>query len=174
MNHLQRQNLLMEAGAELSPCRRYRYTLTRRWDARLPNLLYVLLNPSRGDELLDDATITRCIERARRLGYGGMMIVNLFAWRAEQPIELRRIEDPVGPGNDAAILRAAQACDAVICGWGAHADAVQPGRARQVLLVLASLGLQPQALAVNKDGSPQHPLYVDYEARPRPLPVPEA
>ena len=70
----------MQAGAEFSPCRRYRLTLRRRWDSA-PQVLFGLLNPSTADESRDDPTVRRCIGLARSWGYGALAIGNLFAFR---------------------------------------------------------------------------------------------
>jgi hypothetical protein len=75
--------------------------------------------------------------------------------------------DIVGPDNDAAIIAAAKRSKLVICGWG------KPGRLLQrdaaVLQLLRDAGVVPHALAINKDGTPKHPLYVGYTTKPRPL-----
>ena len=61
-----------------SPCRTYRYALTRRWDDG-PGLGIVMLNPSTADAFRNDPTVERCERRARALGYGAFQVVNLFA-----------------------------------------------------------------------------------------------
>lgn len=53
----------MKRTAILSPCGRYRYSLTRQWreaeGARLA--IFILLNPSTADTEQDDATIRRSV-----------------------------------------------------------------------------------------------------------------
>ena len=53
--------------AVLSTGQTRRYLLTRRWDDR-PLMAWVMLNPSTADARTDDATITRCVRRARDIG----------------------------------------------------------------------------------------------------------
>ena len=144
----------MRASATLSPCGRYRYVLERRW-APGGRLLVVLLNPSFADASLGDATLSRCILRARRLGFGALRVVNLFALRSPDPGALRRAADPVGPGNDAAILGALRGAGAVLCGWGNHG--LLQGRAAQVRGLLQ--GRQLWHLGLSARGQPRHPLY---------------
>jgi len=82
-------------SAVLSDCGTYRYSLTRRWSPG-PLLGWVMLNPSRADALVDDPTIRRCVGFARRWGFAGIVVRNLYALRATDPRELSRHPAPVG------------------------------------------------------------------------------
>lgn len=132
----------------------YRYTLRRSWDTQLPVVLFVGLNPSTADETHDDPTIRRCMGFARRWGYGGLIVVNLFAFRATNPRALRGANDPVGPENDAWILRGQAEAERVVTAWGN--GGTFRGRAEEVLPRLR----EPYALGINQSGQPVHPLYV--------------
>ena len=77
-----------------------------------------MLNPSLADETVNDATINRCIERARRMEYGGIVVANLFAFRSTNPLEMVKAHFPIGQDNDVHILNTARKADTVICGWG--------------------------------------------------------
>jgi hypothetical protein len=68
----------------------YRYKLTRVWDAALSTLTFVLLNPSTADAVQVDPTLRRCMAFARREGYGGLDVVNLYAFRTKDPKVLMR------------------------------------------------------------------------------------
>jgi hypothetical protein len=57
---------------------------------------FVLLNPSTADETREDPTVRRCIGFARSLGYGALEVVNLYAYVATDPAELRRAGYPWG------------------------------------------------------------------------------
>jgi nucleoid DNA-binding protein len=100
-----------ETGARFSIDRRYRYALWRVWDHDENLYNFLLLNPSSADEATNDPTIERCERRARRWGFGGLIVTNLFALCATDPAGLHRIADPIGPENDAAILETAQGCN---------------------------------------------------------------
>src|SRR4051812_31185099 len=65
-------------GAIFSPCRRWRYRLWRRWDPFKPYANFLMLNPSTADELTLDPTCTRCVNYCRDLGYGALIVTNLF------------------------------------------------------------------------------------------------
>lgn len=163
-------SLLSDFGAVFSPCRRFRYRLWRIWDESRPLALYVLLNPSTANEIDPDPTVTRCMRRAALRGYGGIIVVNLYAWVSTYPSALATVDDPVGPENDFHILEAAKraANNAVICGWGTK---LPRGSQRdiEVTRLLRSAGIVPMCLFVTKDGFPKHPLCVGYDVEPIPF-----
>ena len=157
--------------AVYSSCEAYRYRLDRRWGAA-PPLVWIMLNPSTATEAANDPTIARCETRARMQGFGGLRIVNLFAFRATAPAELKRSADPVGPQNDAHLLAA---CDlgpssggVIVAGWGVHGT--HRDRAAQVSRLLRDSGVQIHTLGLTRHGHPRHPLYVAYATTPRPWP----
>ena len=157
-------NLFGSFGATFSACGRYRFSLWRIWDARLQPAMFIMLNPSTADESENDPTVERCQRRAQAMGYGGLRVGNIFAYRSTDPNALYKIEDPVGQGNDEAIIEAAHDAGIVICGWGEHGNHLKRGE--QVTALLRAHGIQPYVLAVNLDGTPRHPLYVSYDVLP--------
>lgn len=144
--------------------RGYRYEWRRGWDPRLPEVLFVLLNPSTADAEFDDPTTRRCQAFARELGFGSITVVNLFALRATDPRDLLRARDPVGPGNDAAILGAAARAARIVAGWGNGGSHL--GRDRQVLTFLRSRA-PLECFGLTARGAPRHPLYLAARSRPR-------
>lgn len=157
------------SAATFSPCRRYRYTLSRTWDPTRPALVFCMLNPSTADETQNDPTVERCQRRAVRMGFGGVVVLNIFALRSTDPAALYVTDDPVGPGNDEAILDVARRAPLVVCSWGTHGNL--NGRGRAVHSRLADEGVDLRALAINKDGTPKHPLYVANAAQLHPYPA---
>lgn len=151
-------DLFLERDAVLSDCGRYRYLLRRSWDHTKPRALFVMLNPSTADAEIDDATIRSCIRLSRGMNYGSFEVVNLFAWRATDPAELVKADDPVGPNNDGVIDAAIGRCDSVICAWGAHQMASSRGRA--VWGAIRSRRPAAFCLGTTKAGMPKHPLYI--------------
>ena len=138
-------------GALFSPCRRYRYLLWRRWSSA-PPLVFVCLNPSTADEQNNDPTNRRTIGFARALGFGGMVMANLYAYRATQPKDLFRAMDPVGADNDQILAALGNAGLTLVAGWGNHGH--RPERLAQIR------SLSFSALRVNGTGAPAHPLYL--------------
>lgn len=153
------------AGAVFSGCRRWRYLLWRRWDEAKPVANFLMLNPSTADEVKLDPTCSRARDYAERWGYGALIVTNVFAFRSTNPNKLRTVEDPVGPGNDAAIARAAKEASLVVCAWGNHgAFQERSSRVRELLK-----GVNLHALRVNANGEPAHPLYLPASLRPQRL-----
>jgi hypothetical protein len=144
----------MQRAAEISPCGRYRYALTRRW-SHGPTVGWVMLNPSTADSLVDDPTSRRCISFVKAWGYGGLVVANLYAFRATKPADLWKAADPIGPDNDGHLQHVAAGCDRIVAAWGAHA------RPDRIAAVLALPGMDRlAALALTNGGQPRHPLYL--------------
>jgi hypothetical protein len=152
--------------AVFSPCRLYRYTLWRRWSTvgEPDKFLQVIgLNPSTADETQDDPTIRRCIDFAKRWGYGALCMTNLFAWRDTLPENMKKAADPVGEENDRWLAAVAGAAGMTLAAWGKHGSHL--GRAKKVLAMLP----QVHYLKLNGDGSPGHPLYIKGDTLPKPF-----
>lgn len=149
--------------AYFSPCRTWRYSLTRELAPQTGEgtIAFIGLNPSTADESRDDPTIRRCIGFARRWGFARLVVLNLFAFRATRPTALLAADDPVGPENDSTITGVLGSADLVVCAWGAFPNG---GRSADVLELVAA----PHCLGVTKKGSPRHPLYARASAGPLP------
>ncbi len=143
-----------DSGAQFSDCRKWRYLLWRRWDPSGPVANFLMLNPSTADEIKLDPTCARARTYAEAWGYGALIVTNVFAWRSTDPQALKRVKDPVGAGNDAAILRAAKESDLVVCAWGNHGL----GRSLHIRKLLSGIPLH--VLKVTGTGEPGHPLYL--------------
>ena len=164
-------------SAVLAPCRRYRYRLDR--NIQLFGTITVgfcLHNPSTADEVADDPTVRRCIAFAEALDAKRLVIVNAWAGRATDPVELWKLADPVGPENDEHIADAADEVAAsggfIIAGWGRpKPPAAHAAAAAERLLAVEELITEAtctiRALGVNNDRSPKHPLYIPSHERPR-------
>jgi hypothetical protein len=161
---------LFDAGytAQLSPCGRYRYTLTRAWPGGLVArvCLFVMLNPSTADAHVDDPTIRKCVAFASHWGFSVLEVCNLFAWRAREPTRLIGVADPVGPENDAHTIRALSRAHRVVVAWGAHQKVrglIVP-RERVVEPIIRAAArvreMDVGCLGQNADGSPKHPLFL--------------
>ncbi len=153
----------MKNTARLSRCRTYRYALWRTWDDTRGRVLFVGLNPSTADETSDDPTLRRCMNFARDWGYGGVCMANLFAYRATDPGELRRVKDPIGPRNNRWLRQLADEASLVVAAWGN--DGVYLDRSSKVRGLLPGM----RCLNLNRSGEPAHPLYQRADRVPLPL-----
>ena len=144
-----------------SQCDQYRYGLSRVWDNAKPSLLFIMLNPSTADEHRNDPTVARCETRARAMGFGGVMVANLFAYRATRPEDLKQAFAPCGDANDAVLDHWLHVAGMTVAAWGVHGGHEGRGRelARRITEPLYHLGL-------TKDGHPRHPLYVSFATAP--------
>lgn len=146
------------SGAIISPCSRYRYWLHRRWVGGAGFMRFIMLNPSTADASIDDPTIRRCIGFANDLGFAGIIVVNLHAYRASTPIALQGKKDPDGPENREWLQRAFSVTgdNHVVAAWGTN---VHP-RNRATRLWIKSIVRPIYCLGVTKGGHPRHPLYI--------------
>jgi hypothetical protein len=132
-------------------------------------MTFIMLNPSTADAEQDDATIRRCIGFARRHNCSELIVVNLFAYRATNPRELYKAHDPVGPDNMEHVLRALEDTyksedpGYVVCAWGAHGKLMDQDET--VLGWIEGEDFPAYCLAINKDGTPKHPLYMPADAQ---------
>lgn len=94
-------------------------------------------------------------------GYGGVVMANLFAYRATQPSELKLAMKPVGPRNNRWLRDLAAEADLVIAAWGN--DGVFLNRASAVRKMIPEL----HCLKINASGEPAHPLYIPATQKPR-------
>lgn len=161
-------DLFGHSSAEFSPDRIYRYALYRSWDIYKPTVMFIGLNPSTADEVLDDPTVRRCRRFAINWGYGKMFMANLFALRATNPKTMMSHDTLISPKsdlrlNDIWIQRMAKKSDLVIAAWGNHGRYMD--RDKAVLSFLSDV----MCLGITKGGAPKHPLYLKADTRPRRL-----
>ena len=150
----------IETGAQFSRCEYYRYSLWRFWEKDKGYVAFVCLNPSTADKIVDDPTIRRCVGYARDWGFGGMIMVNLFAYRSRNPTRLYIVEDPIGPDNRFHLQAVSKKAAITIAGWGIH------GAYRDRDLEVMKLLKDPYCLSITKHGHPAHPLYLRKDLKP--------
>ncbi|WP_263418699.1 DUF1643 domain-containing protein [Terriglobus albidus] len=163
-------SLFVKRDATFSPCRRYRYTLTIVWDDSKPLAAFIGLNPSTADEVQDDPTIRRCRDFAALWGCGGMVMLNLFAFRATDPNVMKAEREPIGEGNTLVeLVTKFGVTGPLVAAWGKHGRHLDRGA--QVKTLFSLTGRDLQCLGLNKDGSPKHPLYLAKVTKLQPLEV---
>ena len=151
----------MQGTAKFCSKRKYRYLLTRSWNRDLPVVCFVMLNPSQADQNHNDNTIRRCIGFAQSWGYGGLEVVNLFAFMTPYPDVLLQANDPVGKDNERHLRAAIKRNNDVVLAWG------NLGKLKDRLNYDLGFLNEAYCLKVNKTGDPCHPLYLPKTLKPK-------
>jgi hypothetical protein len=149
-------------GAIFSEEKDHRFALWRTWDRELPSILFIGLNPSRGNQFYNDPTLTRCINFSKSWGYGTMFFGNLFSnvepdsdmMRAISMHESRIDEVTTNLWLDQMLSMT----DEVVCAWGSW-DFIER-RKKAVIGMISNWFESPKCFGKNKDGNPKHPLYL--------------
>lgn len=145
----------------------YRYSLIHKWSGAPDNkLVFLMLNPSTADAFKADPTVAACMVWAQMWGFGELEVVNIFAYRATDPKNMKKAEDPIGPLNNAFVKEAAASASLIVAAWGAHGDHL--GRGREVATKLLR-EMKLTCLAINEGGHPKHPLYIKRKTKPKPF-----
>jgi len=153
----------------------YRYTLRRtltdaaKAGATVRTVVWVMLNPSTADDLVDDPTIRKVMHLSREHGYDELVVVNLFAARSTQPKHLLKMANPRGPENPAYIEAAIDRAEAVVFAFGSFTkfDKIPGGRdwGREVWRKALETHGQVLCCGINGDGSPKHPCYLPNDTK---------
>ena len=121
-----------------------------------------MLNPSTACGVTNDLTTIRCINFAKKWGYGGISIGNIYPFRAKRPKDLRKWLKNSGDlydfneceFNQAHVDQMAACADLVVCAWGCN----HPGTPDWIKDIYTKDG-SLNYLELCKDGkTPKHPL----------------
>ncbi len=152
-----------------SPCERYRYTLFREVNPEGRGLTaFICLNPSTADATKDDPTVRRCMRFARDWGSRYFCMLNVFAFRATDPRDMKAQHDPFGKDNWHHVQRIARMADRVIAAWGVHGDWMNGDGIIRAAMVghmgssyeKGQSDIALKCLGKTKAGHPKHPLYI--------------
>lgn len=191
---------ILHRWADLSDCGRYRWQLGRAWTETPERwALWIMLNPSTADAETDDATIrdiclrtwnwtqpwaartyaldTTAADARFTCNVHGVLVANLYAWRATDPLLMWRAktqggEDIIGAETDEHLQQLVDDADVVVCAWGngPHvmlAATAHAARALRVYRMVVNAGKTPYMLNLCKSGHPRHPLYWAADAQPK-------
>ena len=143
-----------ESGARFSRCGNYRYALWRIWNPAKKTVMFVGLNPSKADATDDDPTIRKVMAYAKHWDFGGVYMVNCFPKVETDPEQLSDFNET--ERNDKWIVEIASKCEEVIFAWGDSKKVKAEGRDTALENMLPNAKI----LRANKNGSPNHPLYL--------------
>ena len=146
----------MRKSAIISKDGQHRYSLGRIWDEGLPQVLFIMLNPSTADAEKEDPTIRRCLRYAESWGYGGLWVGNLFSYRTAYPKMLSG-KDNLTQLNLEHLEQMSQCTSQTICAWG---------NGRGWPTYITDHFAELHYLDLSKNGTPKHPLYLKGSLRP--------
>ncbi len=162
---------LLDEGAVFSVDRAYRYRLWRTWGDATKRCVFIGLNPSKADEHDDDMTLTKCMGFARRWGFGGVDMMNLFALVSTDPMGLARVADPVGgPAASEHLREVLQTATRIVFAWGSVRRELREtvdARVLEVRPMAQIYGRKAEWCCLGKtaDGSPRHPSRIGYDTK---------
>jgi hypothetical protein len=152
-------------SAVISHCGLYRYILKRDFFRPGPVAAVFMVNPSTADASANDATIRKLLGFGARLGWHGLIVANVCAYRATDVRELGGVPDPVGPDNERYIRETMRDADLHIAAWGPVAKLPRELREewRMIDVLAKDEGYDLQCWGTAKDGHPRHPLMLAYD-----------
>jgi len=149
--------------AVFSPCRTYRYVLSRRWQQGTKPTVFLMMNPSKADAVNNDMTISKCIGFARKWDASGIIVVNAFAYIATSPDDIvaayRLGIDIVGKDNSKYISAAIASTDRVVVACGSHQILTI---ALPTIMAMIPSTVQLSCLGFTRGGHPRHPSRLSY------------
>ncbi len=146
----------MIKSAVFSPCSKYRYLLSRDWDENGKIAMCIGLNPSNANSDKNDPTINILIRTLTKLGFGGLRMVNLYAYVSSKPKALFEISDPQGM-NDAWLQTTAYGCQEIIFCWGSFKNIEH--RAKKIKEMFPSA----KCFGKNFNKTPLHPMAIMWQ-----------
>ena len=134
--------------------------LSREWDVKKHQIIFIGLNPSTADERIDDPTIRRCRGFAESWGYGKMYMLNLFAYRSTDPRNLKNCFWPMGEYNLSFLKKYIGKYKTIAC-YGNGGNYLN--RHKEFLKEYRD---NLYAIKILKNGMPSHPLYLKKNLQP--------
>ena len=153
MDSIIKKNILRKARFSID--KKHRYRLSRHWDLNKPQLLYIMLNPSIGNEAVDDPTIRRLLSFTRKFDYGGFFVGNLFTYITPNP---KTLDTSIGLTNKNLniLTNLVSKVDKVVYAWGNYIE--EPNELKTFIS-------NPMCFGKNINGTPKHPLYLPSDSK---------
>lgn len=142
---------------------KYRFDLFEHWDDKKGYVLFIGLNPS---TRFSGGLVTRCRNLAKEWGYGGIHVMNLFAFRTPSPNILFKQGNPEGhPVNAREILRVAKSAKLIVACWGNLGTFKDQDN--KIIMLLSLNGHDLYNLGLTQQGNPKHAAYVEKGVKPQ-------
>lgn len=149
-----------ESDSIISPCGNYRYALWRNWDKTRVAAMFILLNPHVDGKGKNSPIVDKCIKYAKRWGYGGVIICNLYAYITDDLRELANVDNPHGLDNYQYISQMVKYSGIVVAGWGGLYPTIN--KLQEIRNLVGPL----HYLQLDKMGIPKHPLTLSKSLKP--------
>lgn len=148
-----------EYGGSYSADGRYRWSYEHAIGDGPATICWIGLHPATGDSAgRRRPTLQRMVDRSLDLGFGRILLVNLFSWRCDDFADLASAAaagvDVVGAETDERIEGAVERCDRAVAAWGDKGNFLSRGP--QVVERFGPF----ECLGTTASGQPRQPLYV--------------
>ena len=90
---------------------------------------------------------------------------NIFGFRATDPKVMKAAKDPIGPDNNAWLLKLHDEADLTVGAWGNHGEFLNRGK--EVVELISDL----KCLKITGKRFPSHPLYLPKSLKPIPYSI---
>lgn len=155
-------NRVIESSAVMADNNLYRYRLTRIWDENKEVVGVIMLNPSKATSLKTDNTIMNLINYLIEKDYGGVDIVNMYAYMCRDPKKLKHRDQSYESLNDSFITQVASERNIFIIAWR-HKENIR--RKREIEMLLSPYKSKLKCFEDSDGISPRHPLHISEEWR---------
>lgn len=147
----------IESTAVMADNNLYRYRLTRIWDKDKEVVGVIMLNPSKATSLKTDNTIMNLINYLIEKDYGGVDIVNMYAYMCRDPKNLKFRDQSYESLNDDYIAQVAYKRNIFIIAWR-HKENIR--RKREIETLLLPYTSKLRCFEDSNGKSPRHPLHI--------------
>jgi len=148
---------VINSTATMSDNDEYRYRLVKIWDWNLKIAGIIMLNPSKADVIKVDATVMNITNYLIDNGYGGIDIVNLYAYRTTDPRFLTNRDQQFESINNDYIHEVTKDRDIMIIAWGSDNNKYKT-RKREVERILLPYSEKLKCFEDESGKQPRHPL----------------
>jgi hypothetical protein len=139
---------------------KHRYLLGRRFQGGdSAPVLWCMLNPSKADASIDDATIRRVRGFSEDWGFKRFEVVNLYSLVETNAQDMLRVDfgQRIGPSNTMIQVQALQSAALVVVAWGANMEG-EDAHWRAFIDLVHDYKHKPFCLGRTAAGHPKHPL----------------
>lgn len=149
----------IESVAVMANNNEYRFRLTRTWDSTKKIVGVLMLNPSKANSLKTDNTIMNLTNYLIDKNYGGVDIVNMYAFMATKPSELVHRNLAYESLNNDYILQVATEREILMIAWGSDVNKYV-NRKKEIEQLLSPYVGKLRCFEDPSGKSPRHPLHL--------------